>query len=228
MALAGSLRGLYTIYRDSGTVLSMAVWKVQTTLKTVDAIPANYLSNTIYVEMDFSQVNVDAVVDRIKDFYDALEPTVLGSALAIGPHVTKWYAVPGTTPNYPQYESEWSLASVPNEAGLPSEVALVLSFQGERVPGIEQNRRRGRIYLGPLQIGMNTSGRPTSTRITTIVNAAKALGDGIASDTGGNWVVWSGTSGVSTEVKNGWVDNAFDTQRRRGVDATSRSEFVLA
>jgi hypothetical protein len=40
------------------------------------------------------------------------------------------------------------------------------------------------------------------------------------------WIVVSEVAGLNDViVTNGWVDNAFDIQRRRGVTPTSRSTF---
>lgn len=90
-----------------------------------------------------------------------------------------------------------------------------------------QARRRGRIYLGPfgqtvLGTTAVTSDRPLAAAVTAIANAATAL----ATATAGAvvpWVIYSPTNGSGAVVTDGWVDNAFDTQRRRGVAATSRT-----
>lgn len=39
------------------------------------------------------------------------------------------------------------------------------------------------------------------------------------------WRIWSPTNNNSVLIDNGWVDNAWDTQRRRGVEATARTIF---
>jgi hypothetical protein len=41
-----------------------------------------------------------------------------------------------------------------------------------------------------------------------------------------DWVVYSPTDDAYHEVANGWVDNAWDTQRRRGYKPTSRTTFT--
>jgi hypothetical protein len=38
-----------------------------------------------------------------------------------------------------------------------------------------------------------------------------------------DWCVWSVADQIAVPVANGWIDNAFDVQRRRGVDYTSRT-----
>jgi len=43
---------------------------------------------------------------------------------------------------------------------------------------------------------------------------------------GWDWVVYSPTNGNTVNVDNGWVDNAFDTQRRRGLAVTARTNWT--
>jgi hypothetical protein len=45
--------------------------------------------------------------------------------------------------------------------------------------------------------------------------------------TGGNmrWAVWSRVNHAMYEVTGGFIDNEFDTQRRRGEVSTARSTF---
>lgn len=126
---------------------------------------------------------------------------------------------------------------------LPHEVALALTFHAdltgipESVPGgvvgpegdtHPRARRRGRIYLGPLNVNTvdGTSGRPSASFRTSVAAAGVRLRDNLDLQTGGiQWVVFSPTDWVARPVVNGWVDNAFDTQRRRGVAASSRTTW---
>lgn len=110
---------------------------------------------------------------------------------------------------------------------LPMETALVLSFQGNRLSGVPQARRRGRIYLGPFRLtatgGTSVTDLPGPTPALVNNLAAAAVDLSTSNDGTMNWVVHSKTYGTFTEVVNGWVDNAWDNQRRRGNDATARS-----
>lgn len=113
-------------------------------------------------------------------------------------------------------------------APLPTECALVLSFQGVRVSGVQQARRRGRIYFGPIQQSANGSdGRPSSSTISGLVVAAQALLDASDAAATWSWAVYSRTDSAMVTVSDGWVDNEWDTQRRRGRAATTRSRFQL-
>jgi hypothetical protein len=129
---------------------------------------------------------------------------------------------------------------------LPREVAAVLSFAGphagiaEDVPGgipgpkgdtHPAARHRGRVYLGPLTTG--TSGPGVNGPGLTVAFcgfAAAAAGtmmgaiDGIAGGTH-SWCVWSRKDDHLYPITQGWMDNAFDVQRRRGIKATVRTLF---
>ena len=104
---------------------------------------------------------------------------------------------------------------------VPNEVCSVLSFYGDR----NLPRQRGRIYIGPLAATAIEDGTP-DLRVSgafrnAVADAARTLrtGDGTF-----KWCVYSTVSGspVTHDVTAGWIDNAFDTQRRRGAAATDR------
>jgi hypothetical protein len=109
---------------------------------------------------------------------------------------------------------------------------LCLSFQAVKVSGQTQARRRGRVYIGGLGI-VTTAGTtnsfpvPTGQVVTNLVNAAQNLGND-APDANWSWVVYSRANDIVVNVDNGWVDNAFDTQRRRGNAPSQRETFELA
>jgi hypothetical protein len=95
------------------------------------------------------------------------------------------------------------------------------------VSGQPQARKRGRIYLGPFDTTqLNADGRILPACQTTIRNAAQALltASDVALDW--SWAVYSPTNASGVIVDNGWVDNEWDTQRRRGRAATTRSTFT--
>jgi hypothetical protein len=135
--------------------------------------------------------------------------------------------------------------------GLPEEIALCLSYYSTS----NTPRHRGRIYLGPWADAVLTSAiepRPSSGLLLAMVTAGTRLSaDGTsAQSTGGltpiipatsvpaavdgvNWYLRSrvGTGTPSSPVpsweriEKGWVDNGWDSQRRRGVAASARVTF---
>ena len=195
-------------------------------LHTVDAITENYVTNSWCFTDMLPGTDDAAIVTLLKDFYDDIAAAYWSNLIAQNGHEVKLYDLPGTVPNYPYFEGTFNMASAPSGQALPGEIALCLSFQGVRSAGFPQARRRGRVYIGPLSTACNSGGRPIAAVMTAMGTAAATLRSqaAVISGTGG-WAVWSVTDAAPVEVDNGWIDNAFDVQRRRGVDATSRTTF---
>jgi len=115
----------------------------------------------------------------------------------------------------------------------PDEVACCLSFEGVPAAGVNQQRRRGRIFLGPLSyeaigtVGVEEVSRPSAVLATAILTALTA-----AQTQWGpkwEWVVNSPKTGrqSTVAVNRAWVDNAWDTQRRRGVDPSEKTYWGI-
>lgn len=159
-------------------------------------------------------------------------------------HVIKFYNLDEDPPRVPMQENTFNLPTAPNGDALPGEVACVLSFQATPQSGLSQARRRGRIFLGRLDKDSSTAGRPSSALMGTLASAGEDLlglsdgaalwtwivysapYDGMVRDVDGNLVPHPTRSAYPetfAPVANGWVDNAFDTQRRRGLAATART-----
>lgn len=206
----------------------MTNFRAQVILRTVDGILSNFVTNSwaFSTEPD-GPANTTAMTTALKDFYDDVV-TYLSPAIAQNGHSIKYTNLPGTPPNYPFDEDTFNLATAPAGSPLPREVSVVMSFQGLRTAGFPQNRRRGRIYLGPLDITANVSGRPDPALITMLATAGATFKSNVEAIGAGDhsWTVWSSVDGDSVQIDNGWVDNAFDTQRRRGDEATSRTTFT--
>lgn len=102
---------------------------------------------------------------------------------------------------------------------LPSEVAIVATLGNSA-----QRRRRGRFYLGPLNLATSDA----TSGVARVANSAvQNIRDNCAwlstqTIVPSNWGCISQVDGVFFAVDQGHVDNAFDTQRRRGEDATNR------
>lgn len=98
----------------------------------------------------------------------------------------------------------------------PREVALCLSYHGERnLPSL-----RGRMYMGPFPPGNLTTRPAAPTRAALIT-----LGQGLSS-LGGvdvDHVVYSPKNKTESKVTRIWVDDEWDTQRSRGLRASTRS-----
>lgn len=132
---------------------------------------------------------------------------------------------------------------VPTTQGaLPCEVAAALSFHGDYTsvaeygPDVDSDgwpdsrpraRYRGRLYIGPLGSGVlttdGTTFKPTLT--STFRNALVAAGTALMGATTVKWSTHSRTDRRFDTVVGGWVDDAFDTQRRRGPAPTVKTTF---
>jgi hypothetical protein len=110
-------------------------------------------------------------------------------------------------------------------AQFPAEVCLVASFFAVR----NLPRLRGRIYLGPVtasaQGGLastDVDSRPSAAFLTTVAQAMARLRSAPNLDAT-RWSVGSTVDGIERPVTSGWVDNAWDTQRRRGGKSSART-----
>ena len=83
-------------------------------------------------------------------------------------------------------------------------------------------RRRGRIYLGPIAGTLAGTDRPGAT----IIDAVLDLGEGIAQVGMANnttWVMRSQLDNSYHKIESIWCDDAWDTQRRRGLKPLQRT-----
>lgn len=111
--------------------------------------------------------------------------------------------------------------------GLPEEVAIVVSFHGDAPV---TPRTRGRIFLGPLNT-FALDGGSTSTPATVDMLRRLILTEAserLANHPDMAWAVYSPTALTLTEVTGGFVDSAYDTMRKRGPVASTRSIWPAA
>jgi hypothetical protein len=108
---------------------------------------------------------------------------------------------------------------------LPEEVACCLSIVG--APPVTA-RRRGRLFWGPLNtLAITDASTALPVRIsptfrTQAATALLALAGGTSA-----WSIYSPTNDNLVPVVGGFIDNACDTQRRRGPDASARTTWAL-
>lgn len=126
---------------------------------------------------------------------------------------------------------EWTLATGSVGAdGLPLEVALCSSIAATVPPGINAGRRKGRIFVGPLNTnaldGDDTGPtRPTTSFTNLMALRMKETADALLA-VGAELAVWSRADAAFYPIVRGWVDDSFDTQRRRGIDPAGRTTWV--
>lgn len=142
----------------------------------------------------------------------------------------KVYDLTQPEPRVPVSDTLLGLSSAKGTTTMPPEVSLCLSFQAETVSGLNQKRRRNRVYLGPTnEVANEPSGRPATLMLTDLQAAAQALLNSSGTNPDWAWTVYSTFTPTSVvPVQNGWIDDEWDTQRRRGRKPTVRVVFTAA
>jgi hypothetical protein len=175
-------------------------------------------------------LNTDALLggeisDRLNQAYSSID-NLLSSRNNNPPHI-KCYRQSDPAPRVPFWEQDQPNLTY-GTGLLPSECAVVLSYHSAFTSGDVKARRRGRLYFGPLTDGIVgagvgdaelTSGANDQFRDVGTLMLSLNSGDGLV------WAQYSPTEDTLLPVVAGWVDNAFDTQRRRGARATVRLPF---
>ena len=122
---------------------------------------------------------------------------------------------------------------------VPTEVAACVSLVGP-VAGVPvesgstrpRSRRTGRIYLPFIGVSAAFYGavdhntRPAVAFVDAVLEALQDLQTDAQSVTR-ELVVYSRAAGTTYPVESAWMDNAFDTQRRRGPKATTRTTVTV-
>lgn len=213
-------------------------FRVTTTIPYFTNIPRDVVNNTLHYTWGGGSPPDDAEIEVlaqahagfIESLYDNGSGNTSSMANYMRPNlaVTRVYDASRPTPNPPVYEDVTPLVvGTQSATSLPTEVAMVLSFQGALLAGTPQARRRGRIYLGGLANTDDPSGtsafpKPSPLKVQNRCNAASAYLVTL-SGTSWTWCVFSRVNNNYVPVTNGWVDDAYDTQRRRGQDPQART-----
>lgn len=215
--------------------------RAQVTIPLDSALPEDSFVNTFYFDgddtlgEDLDSEYHSVVYNLLQTFYQSIDAYLANSVAS--PATLKIYDMRDPLPRVPEFTGTIPLTDSA-QPPLPSEVALCVSFQADPVSGVAQARRRGRVFIGPLpstaSFAVVTAGqlRPHTALVGAFADAANAMADG-ADTVGGShvsWAVYSPTlDAIGTiddafnDVTNGWVDNAYDTQRRRGAAPSSRT-----
>jgi len=191
-------------------------------LKMNSNVSADSAVNTLH----FAETNVPAALTGIEAamrfLYDDLQP-IYSSDVAQDGHVLKIYNLDDPQPRAPVVETTYNFSAAPTIAPMPHQVAICMSFQGDRASGQSQASRRGRIYLGPIDTNRATSGGRIVEGTINLVNTAAENLRQFGAANSALWVVYSPTLDSITTVTNGWCDDTFDIQRRRQRQSTTRN-----
>lgn len=204
--------------------------RIQVTLPYVTGIPEDVAVNTFHSAASPGDiVSGAAVLTAIEGFYDDLAGFLSG--LLAGTIEVKTYDMSQPEPRVPISEEVISPGFTPEGTTLPEEVAMCISWRAERPSGVPAARARGRTYIGPLDASVVAAdslyGRSVIAPavINTMVTAATEFLQAMK-DNGVPLAIYSRADNAYRTINGGWVDNAFDTQRRRGPDPFQRSTFT--
>lgn len=180
----------------------------------------------------------DSVMTLLTTFYQSIDGVLFPNTVET-PAEVKIYDLREPEPRVPEFTG--SIALAPSATGpLPGEIALCLSFKAATESGDIPARRRGRIFLGHIAtdaaVIIGSQSRPSLAARTAVADAAEVMlaGDQVAGFAGSvRWAIYSPTTDLTDtldnsfhDVQSGWVDDAWDIQRRRGAVPTARVNFA--
>lgn len=195
-------------------------------IKMTSNVLADSAVNTFHFDDNGGTGDPADIPANLAAFYNQIRG-LYSSDVAQNDHVLKIYDVEDPAPRVPVIETTFDFSAAPTGNPLPHQNAICASFQGTRISGVAQASRRGRVYIGPLNEGMVTSGGRVLTGAITDLNTAmeNLQSDSIADSL--PWVVWSRTLLEQATVNNGWVDDSFDIQRRRQRQPVARTTWTV-
>lgn len=145
----------------------------------------------------------------------------------------KLYRLADTPPRVPVTSGTFDPDVNSNSTPLPLEVAIAISYGIDPQSGWDPRSLRGRIYLGPLNVDaqaiITTSVIGVNNELMSdLAWLTQALESNVRTASSGavRWCLYSRRQSAMRPITHGFVDNEFDTQRRRGVDATARETWV--
>lgn len=208
----------------------MAILRATIGLEAASGLPADMATNTFHFDViGVGTSLLDNVVDLIEDLYfNETEADPLADWISVDNAGTNYgikiYDLADPEPRSPVRE-KFGTWTPSGGAGLPAEIALCASFQAAPESGENQARRRGRVYVPWIIAGANSNGRPSTALVNSVAGAFEEFWNAAEASVSLEWVVYSPTANASYGVAQGWVDNAWDVQRRRGVAPTGRTTW---
>lgn len=215
-----------------------------------DVVNTFYFDSDDLPALDHGIVQGD-IHDALLQLYTFLGP-YLSDALT-GGYTLKIYNMRDPEPRVPDGTVIGSFPKIsPDAINLPGEVAVCASFRASLASGVPVGTRRGRIFFGPLnsdateislgRVRVNTAFRDglrdQMLDLGRIDYGGPAVGStrhsiysptwnlGRAATPKGSPAIAPHTIDESfNDVVHGWIDDALDTQRRRGEDPQARSTY---
>lgn len=192
-------------------------------------------ATTQVVSIDYANMR-DMLIDFWEDAGAGAALSTYLSSVLTGAWSLDIYHLTDPSPRVPVQSYTGALAAAPSGEAMPSEVCLCTSWLAAPESGVAPARLRGRNYIGPLDTSAlaSSGGVPDPNFLADVVRASDALASAADASVTWDFVIYStvlpGTSGAGTranKVVSGFVDNAFDTQRRRGERASARTTWTI-
>lgn len=245
----------------------MPLARVAAIMKHVSGAARDVFVNTFHFDMPvLNAVTAEEVAERVRDFYvigsGGIDPPLgdfYGDQVAEAGHEVKVWSIdiatdrttpiPGSPPLWVETFDHLGRMGDGNKPGLPSEVALRLSYRNTDGGPVPPRQKRGGIMFGPPQAVYNVEGagadqrpRPADLLRNGLLMAGQRLR--AANDATAEWVVYSRPfegrpetprpgrttlpelpprPGAIYEIQQVSVDDAWDTVRRRGERAVVRT-----
>lgn len=202
--------------------------KYQWRFAAVGSDRANDQVNTWHFQVEATPPaagTMTAITTALTSYYQGMAALLSGTVVT-GLCDVKVYNMADPEPRNPITTFFPTITSLASTTSLSPEITFVQSFEAIPVSGINQQRRRGRVYL-PTFLQSATTGACflSGSGLSTLDACATSLLAASDAASDWSWMVFSPTSGALAPVARGWVDNAPDIQRRRGWKATVRSTF---
>lgn len=194
----------------------MAQYRFMMIRRPASQLPRDVVVSSFYIDtdLDFAFDTAEQVSGVAKDAATLFATTMpqINTHLGYECRVYNLNDAPNSPPRHRAYTAQTTVGAAPG----PMEVALCLSYYNQ----LNAPRRRGRMYLGPWpQSAMEM--RPSATTrgyLATLAAGIANLG-GVTVD----WCIRSTVDDVLRNVTHWYVDDEWDTQRRRGLRATTRT-----
>lgn len=207
----------------------MARYRTQVALQMTSALPTDTVTNTWHWQClgPDPLTGLNGAIVSLMGFYAAIQDLYSSDVDGAAVLMTT-YDLADPEPRVPVRIDPFAFTPGTGKT-LASELALCLSFNAVYTSGEPRARRRGRVYIGPLDESVSDAQgrRPSPTACTLLADAGEALltdSDAAAGDW--QWCVYSVSDDAMYPVTAGWVDNAYDVQRRRGIDPSARYTFT--
>lgn len=223
---------------------------VQHAFKSISGMPEDDMVNTFHFQFAGTIYGSHPAFleNAVMGFYN-LDPGTTGDAvltymgtsgMAAPRHAVKVYNMGDPAPRIPVLSTTSTSGTANATQQLPQEVAACLSFKAVDLAGSIPSRRRGRVYIGPLNVsaiqpvaGLHGS-EVNFVLQQSIVESALDLANACIANTT-PWCVFSPTTkaagGTEAEyllpVKTVWCDDAFDTVRSRGRKPLARLQGIV-